>query len=98
MTNLNTEEKLRKLAPLGDRKADLAWLYYLSGEGNERQEADDLLDILLYQKAKKDYRERIFLDPPSPASYFGAYGLGTVNYPPGEWLRASARLSSTLYS
>ena len=44
------EEKLRKLAPLGTRKADLGWLFYLSGEAEERQSADELIDILLFQE------------------------------------------------
>ena len=57
----DTEEKLRKLAPLGKRKADLAWSFYLSGEGEERQEADELLDLFLFQELEKDYREQIFL-------------------------------------
>ena len=76
------EEKLRKLAPLGRKKADLGWLFYLSGETEERQSADELIDILLFQEIQKDYREKIFLDPPPPSVCFGEYCLGTVIYPP----------------
>jgi len=84
MTSPEIEEKLRKLAPLGSKKADLGWLFYLSGEGKERQSADELLDILLFQKAQKDYREKIFLDPPPAAYCSGDYVLGMVVYPPGK--------------
>lgn len=84
MTNPETEEKLRKLAALDGKGADASWLYYLSGELEERQEASDLLDILLFQKLQKDYKKRIFLDPPSPAECFGEYFLGSVLYPPRQ--------------
>ena len=52
----HTLEKLRKLAPLGSRKADQGWLLFLSGEGEERDQADELLDILLFQQVQQDYR------------------------------------------
>ncbi len=77
-----TEEKLRKLASVGRRKADLGWLFFLSGEAEERQSADELIDILLFQEIQKDYREKIFLDPPAASHCFGEYSLGTVIYPP----------------
>lgn len=80
-----TEEKLRKLAPIGTKKADLSWLFYLSGEGKERQSADELIDILLFQKIQKDYREKIFLDPQSASDCSGDYFLGMVVYPPGKY-------------
>ncbi len=84
MASPESEEKLRKLAPVGPKRADLGWLFYLSGEGKERQEADELLDILLFQKVQKDYREKIFLDPGSAVDCFGDYFLGMVVYPPGR--------------
>jgi hypothetical protein len=84
MERKDTEEKLRKLAPEGRRNADLAWLLYLSGENKERQAADELIDILLFQKLDKDYHENIFLDPPPAPDCFGEYLLGTVVYPPGK--------------
>jgi len=77
------EEKLRKLAPV-DKRADLSWLFYLSGEGRERQEADELIDILLFKKIQKGYKENIFLDPPKASDCFGDYLLGNVVYPPGK--------------
>ena len=40
----DTEEKLRKLAPIDAKKADLSWLFFLSGEGEERQQ-DDLRSL-----------------------------------------------------
>lgn len=78
------EEKIRKLAPLGKAGADLAWLFYLSGEQDERRAAEDLLDIQLFQQARKGYEEEIFLDPPSPGVCDGPYRLGQVIYPPGR--------------
>lgn len=82
MTDRETEEKLRKLASVGKRNADMGWLFYLSGEGEERQEADELIDMLLYQKIRKDFRENIFLDPPAVSDCYGKYFLGKVLYPP----------------
>lgn len=52
------EEKLRKLASIDTRKADLSWLFYLSGELEERQLADELIDIFLFQTIHKDYQEK----------------------------------------
>ena len=84
MASQETEEKLRKLAAVGTKRADLGWLFFLSGEGKERQTADELIDILLFQKIQKDYREKIFLDPRPASDCFGEYSLGTVIYPPGK--------------
>ena len=66
MPSPDTLEKLRKLSPLGSRKADQGWLLYLSGEEEERDQADELRDIMLFHQARKDYREQIFLDPSPP--------------------------------
>lgn len=74
------EEKFRKLAPI-DNAVDKLWLLYLSGEADERARTAELLDILLNQQAKKDYRRRILLDPGKPTDCAGEYGLGTVIYP-----------------
>lgn len=82
MTNPETEEKLRKLASVDFNAAQTGWLLYLSGELEERQEASDLLDILLHQKLQKDFEENIFLDPPPAPKCFGEYILGNVLYPP----------------
>lgn len=73
MTLPTTEEKLRKLASVSPKETDLAWLFYLSSEGKDRQEADELFDILLHQKVQKDYREKIILDPPNPLDCSGTY-------------------------
>jgi len=81
MTNRDVEEKLRKLAAIDGKDADLDWLFYISGEGKERQDADDLFDIFLFQKANKDFKEEIFLDPASADKCFGEYFLGSVIYP-----------------
>ena len=80
----DTEEKLRKLAPVDPRNADLSWLFYLSGELEERQLADELLDIFLFQRIHKDYREKIFLQPAPASACIGDYVLGMVLYPPGH--------------
>lgn len=76
------EEKIRKLAPLGKSKADLAWLFYLSGEQGEREAAENLLDVQLFQQAGKGYEEEIFLDPQPRDVCWGSYRLGEVIYPP----------------
>lgn len=75
---MGVEEKFRKLDPLG--LADKAWLFYLSNE--KREEAEDLIDILLHQRAGKDFRRRVWLDPPSASACYGEYQLGNVFYPP----------------
>jgi len=84
MTSPATEEKLRKLASLDRKKAEANWLFYLSGEGQERHEADELVDIMLHKKLGKDYQEMVFLDPPNVADCNGEYFFGTVQYPPGK--------------
>ena len=78
------EEKLRQLAPINSRRADLGWLFYLTGDSSERREADELFDVLLFQDTEKGYKKRILLDPPRPDYCEGEYQLGTVIYPPGE--------------
>jgi|GEM_PF-4189267 len=83
MGTRDVEEKLRRLAPLDPAGADRAWRLFLSGVGNECGEAEDLLDLLLFQAARKDYRRAAFLDPPTPARCDGEYRLGVVTYPPG---------------
>ena len=84
MTNPITEEKLRKLASLNGTQADKSWLMYLAGEGEERAETDDLLDVVLFKRLGKDFREHIYLEPPVPESCQGEYVLGNVVYPPGK--------------
>lgn len=81
MKNTATEEKLRKLAAIDKHQADRGWNLFLSGQGKERTEADDLLDILLFQELGKGYPEGIFLKPPPPAISEGSYPLGAVLYP-----------------
>ena len=82
MTNPETEEKLRKLASVESSSADRNWTFYLSGEGEERGLADDLIDVQLFQRLGKDYKDRIFLKPPLPEICSGSYRLGQVLYPP----------------
>jgi len=84
MTLLTTEEKLRKLASVSPKSTDLAWLFYLSSEGKDRQEAEELFDILLHQKVQKDYKEKILLDPPNTSDCWGDYSLGMVEYPSSQ--------------
>lgn len=80
----DVEEKLRQLAPIDPSMADLGWLFYLSGETEERRQADELLDILLFQQVQKGYPKQIFLDPSPPSQCAGEYPLGMVVYPPGR--------------
>lgn len=72
------DEQLRKPAPASSRAADLGWVFYLSGEGKERQAAAELVDVLLFQDVQKDYREKIILDPPPAQDCGGEHALGTV--------------------
>lgn len=75
------EEKLRKLLPVKSQKADSVWKYFLSGKGRERDETDEIIDILLYQNIQKDFRKKILLDPPAQEHCSGEYRLGAVIYP-----------------
>lgn len=84
MANRETEEKLRKLESLDRENANLNWLFYLSGEGAERELADQLLDVQLFRQAEKGFGKGIFLDPPPRARCAGPYSLGTVIYPPAR--------------
>ena len=84
MTSLTTEEKLRKLASIDKKQAEAGWMFYLSGSKEERVEADELVDIMLNQKLGKDYKEKVFLDPPNQEKCKGEFHLGTVQYPPGK--------------
>lgn len=76
----DTEDKLRKLFPV-DKNTRNLWLYYLIGEGKERNESDELFDILLHQKVGKDFSKKILLEPPEPNKLIGEYPLGLVVYP-----------------
>lgn len=98
MVRTDVEEKLRKLLPVDRPGAQAAWLSYLSGEGAERDETSDLLDILLFFQAQKGFEKGIFLDAPAAHTCSGSYPLGQVMYPPGtpycafglredEWIR-----------
>lgn len=81
MTSRETEEKLRKLGSVDPEAARLGWQFYLSGEGAERELADDLIDVLLSQKLGKSYARGIYLEPPSEPTCDGSYRLGNVCYP-----------------
>lgn len=85
MTIKDIEEKLRKLSAIEPQKAKQLWLYYLSGTGQERQEADELIDIILHQKLGKDYKKNIMLEPSSSAYCYGHYILGMVCYPSNNY-------------
>lgn len=79
-TDMEVEDKFRKLAP-GFDKTDLIWLFYLAGEGRERGETNELLDILMHFELNKDYAKKILLEPPKPEDCYGEYFLGYVIYP-----------------
>lgn len=84
MARQEIEEKFRKLASVDERTSELAWLLYLSGEGNDKKQAEELLDIILHEKIAADFRNQILLDPPKPVFCEGKYLLGHVIYPKGR--------------
>ena len=55
------EEKLRKLLPVLSDKTDPLWLYFLSGQGKDRDEADEIIDMILFNSTSKDFRKKILL-------------------------------------
>ncbi len=83
-------EKLRKLKSVDDQ-ADLLWLLYLSGDSEERQETEELIDILLDQKIGKDFNKNIHLDPEPTYACEGEYHLGTIIYPDKSYARFGIR-------
>lgn len=84
MTRIETEEKLRQLEAVDGPLADHNWKFYLSGEGQERERADNLIDVQLFQRLGKAYQEQVFLKPASPSTCAGPYRLGEILYPPGQ--------------
>ena len=84
------EEKFRKIAPVDD-SADLLWLLYLSGDSEERKQTDELLDVILHQKAKKDFKEKVLLDPGGKNDCDGEYSIGTVIYPDKRYAKFGLR-------
>ena len=77
---MKIEDKLRKLKPCFS-KTDLMWLFWLASEGEERDEVDELLDIMMNSELSKDYSKAIFLEPPKPDICYGEYHFGSVIYP-----------------
>lgn len=77
---MQVDDKFRKLAPKFN-KTDLMWLFYLAGEGRERDETNELLDILMHFELQKNYAKKILLEPPDPKVCVGDYFLGSVIYP-----------------
>lgn len=98
MARDDVEEKLRKLASVDPDEARRAWLLYLAGEGEERREAEELMDAALFNRVRKSYPKDIFLEPAPKGLCAGEYNVGTILYPPGhpygpfglreeEWIR-----------
>lgn len=87
---MNTEEKLRKLKP-SFKQTDMMWLLYLASEGKERDEADELLDVLMHFQLNRDYSKKILLEPPEPSLCQGKYQLGDVIYPEGVFAKFGIR-------
>lgn len=77
---MKADDKLRKLKPCF-QKTDLMWLFYLASEGQERDEVDELLDILMLSELNKDYSKAIYLEPPDSNDCEGDYHFGDVLYP-----------------
>ena len=90
MVKMETEEKLRKLKPSFE-KTDMMWLLYLASEGNERDEADELLDVLMHFQLNRDYSKKILLESPEPSLCSGEYHLGDVIYPEGVFAKFGIR-------
>ena len=84
MTSHYIEEKIRKLASIDPEQGRTAWLLYLGAEGEERNQVNELLDILLFQELNKNFDKEVFLDPPDKERCEGSYEAGTVLYPPGK--------------
>lgn len=87
----DVEEKLRKLASLDTRRAEMLWRFYLSADAAERAEVDAMLDIVLFAETTKSYRDQILLDPPCTADCAGEYDLGSVFYPTKTYARFGLR-------
>jgi hypothetical protein len=98
MIRRETERALRKIAPLDGQNANAAWVNYVLSDGEERELAGDLIDLLLWQRASKTFRPGIWLEPPAPSLSVAPYRFGTIIYPPeklygqfglreDEWLR-----------
>ena len=87
---METEDKFRKLKPRL-RETDLMWLFYLAGEGEERREADEILDILMHFGLSKDYSKQILLEPPAPDVCRGPYFFGDVVYPDKPYCKFGLR-------
>ena len=87
---MDVEDKFRKLKP-SFKETDLMWLFYLAGEGKERREADELLDILMHFDLSKDYSRKILLEPPEPAVCRGEYHIGDILYPGGVYCSLGLR-------
>ncbi len=87
---MNSIDKFRKLKP-SFSETDLMWLFYLSGEGEEREESDELLDVLMHRELNKDYSRKILLEPPSPELCRGSYFIGDVIYPDRPYCKFGLR-------
>ncbi|MEW5911313.1 MAG: DUF87 domain-containing protein [Thermodesulfobacteriota bacterium] len=69
----------------------MMWLLYLASEGQERDEADELFDVLMHFQLNKDYSKKILLEPPAPTLCSGEYYLGDVIYPEGVFAKFGIR-------
>ena len=87
---MDTEEKLRKLKP-SFYQTDMMWLLYLASEGEERDEADELLDVLMHFQLNRDYSRKILLEPPDISLCPGEYQLGDIIYPEGVFAKFGIR-------
>lgn len=81
MTRDVVEANLRRLAVLRPGEAEGLWRVFVASEGEERAAAADLLDVVVWQALAKDFREQLWLPPPSREVCAGEYGVGTVLYP-----------------
>lgn len=80
------KDKFRKLHPVDSEKAEKLWQYYIYSFGKERNEQDEILDIILSKDIGKDFKKKILLAPPNSALCNGEYPIGIVSYPNKELL------------
>jgi len=72
---------LRKLHPSLGKKAGKLHAAYVAADRKERERLDEVFDVLVRTKLRKDHRHKILLPPPGPEKLQGKYSLGQVVYP-----------------
>jgi hypothetical protein len=81
-TASEVEEVCRKLKPIIGSKADTLWYQYLAEDDRGRKDLALDIEIIAEKILKKDAlsKQKILLNPPSPAESTGSFLLGDVIY------------------